>query len=71
MKIEHNIISIQIDHSEWDKIETEFNELRYGESKKKFDYKNFPYLFEFLDRIKTCKQNPSHTVNDKLNKFIK
>jgi len=61
MKIQRNIISIQITEDEWNQVKKEFRDLKFkGEQ---LDYKKHPMLFDFIESIDLVHNNPSHKVD--------
>ena len=67
MKIKHEIISIQLDHSEWKKIAQEFKKLKFEEVKD--FYKKYPNINDLFQNIDNVYQSQSLTVDRKLNTY--
>lgn len=64
MKVESRIITIGIDIEEWDKIQSEYDKLRFGNNQN--FYKEHPNITEFFDAISTISKNRNHKIDKKL-----
>lgn len=61
MKIERNIITIQVSVDEWGQVKEEFKKLKYDN--EILDYKKHPKLFDFIGSIDLVNQNASHKID--------
>lgn len=61
MKIERNIITIQVSVDEFNEIKREYNMLKYDN--EKLDYKKHKMLSDFFDSICMSHNNASYKVD--------
>lgn len=64
MKVEARIIQIQLDIDEWGKIQSEYDNLRFGNNQS--FYKDYPNITLLFDAISTIENNRNHKIDKKI-----
>jgi hypothetical protein len=67
MKIERNIITIQVSVDEWKQVKEEYKKLKYHN--EILDYKKHPMLIDFIESIDLVNQNASHKIDRDLGTY--
>jgi hypothetical protein len=67
MKIERNIITIQVSVDEWKQVKEDYKKLKYNN--EILDYKKHPMLIDFIESIDLVNQNASHKIDRDLGTY--